>query len=185
MPRNLAPISRYGRALIKSKKAEFAYATVIAALESYKAGDKAEAFAGASLMDGIPISKALKDNPANWKPAMREELLAQKETGSYQLIFGTLPGRLITTKWLLKHKYRRDGLIARYKARLVIRGFEQRKGIDFNETFAPIIRYTTLRILLSLAAAQNLEVKQIDVNIAFLIPKLKEDVYIEIPQFME
>jgi hypothetical protein len=67
----------------------------------------------------------------------------------------------------------------------VIKGFEQRYSIDYFETFASVLRYSTLRALLAKAAAKDLEVDQLDVDTAFLNPTLKEEIYIEIPQFFE
>jgi hypothetical protein len=67
----------------------------------------------------------------------------------------------------------------------VIKGFEQRYSIDYFETFASVLQYSTLRALLAKAAAEDLEVDQLDVDTAFLNPTLKEEIYIEIPQFFE
>ena len=92
---------------------------------------------------------------------------------------------MISAKWVLKKKVRADNTVERYKARLVARGFDQKHGIDYFDTSASVMRYTTLRILLAHAAAKDLEVDQMDINTAFLIPKLEEEVYLEIPQFLE
>ena len=67
----------------------------------------------------------------------------------------------------------------RYKARLVVRGFEQREGIDFEETFAPVAKFTTVRIMLALTTHFDWEVEQMDVKTAFLYPEIEEEVYIK------
>ena len=84
---------------------------------------------------------------------------------------------------MLKNKFDEQGNVARRKARLVVRGFEQIYGIDYFETFASVVRYTTLRALLAKTAAEGLEADHIDVNTAFLNPVLREDIFMEIPQF--
>jgi hypothetical protein len=71
------------------------------------------------------------------------------------------------------------------KARLVICSNEQQAGIDYFETFASVLQYTTLRILLAKAAAKDLEADYVDIDIAFLNPDLEEEVYMKIPEFLE
>jgi hypothetical protein len=73
-----------------------------------------------------------------------------------------------------------EGQIARRKARLVVKGYRQVYGLDYTETFAPVVRYTTVKFLLVQAVVRGLEVDHLDVNTAFLNPHLKEEVYIEV-----
>ena len=75
------------------------------------------------------------------------------------------------------------GNIVRQKARLVIKGYRQVYGLDYTETFAPVVRYTTVIFLLIYAISQGLEVDHLDVNTVFLNPYLKEETYIEIPEY--
>ena len=107
------------------------------------------------------------------------------ETGTFKILRGKLPPRKhpISSKTVLRNKPRLDRSIARRKARVVIRGFEQTYRIDYFETFASVIRYNTLRLLLAKAVAEDLEIDYIDVNTAFFNPKCKEEIYIEIPDF--
>jgi hypothetical protein len=84
------------------------------------------------------------------------------------------------TRTLLRNKFKPNRTAARRKARVVIRGFKQTYRIDYFETFASVIRYNTLRLLLVKAAAKDLEIDYIDVNTTFLNPKCKEEIYIEI-----
>ena len=76
--------------------------------------------------------------------------------------------RLIDSKWVFRVKKDADGKSHRFKARLCVRGFLQREGIDFKERFSPVVRYDSLRILLVTIAAKDLEVMQFDVQTAFL-----------------
>ena len=70
----------------------------------------------------------------------------------------------------------------RYKARLVVKGFSQRKGIDFDEIFSPVVKMTSIRMILGMAASLNLDVEQMDVKTAFLHGELEEEIYMEQPK---
>jgi hypothetical protein len=92
---------------------------------------------------------------------------------------------LVSGKWVFTKKYNSDGTVERYKARWVARGFTQRYGIDYHETFAPVMKYASFRILLAYAAQCDLEIKQLDVETAFLNADIKEDLYMVQPQGYE
>lgn len=70
----------------------------------------------------------------------------------------------------------------RYKARLVARGFLQRQGVDYIETYAPVVRYKSIRMLLAMAATEKLDMLQFDVKTAFLYGSLQEDIWIQLPE---
>lgn len=88
---------------------------------------------------------------------------------------------MISNRWVFKKKYTVDGNVDKYKARLVIKGFSHKQGIDFNEIYAPVVKYNTVRTVLSIFAVENLEMIQFDVKTAFLFGDLEETIYMEPP----
>lgn len=122
---------------------------------------------------------------AHWQNAIHSELTALEKNHTWTLT--TLPpGKsTIGCKWVFKTKQRADGSIERYKARLVAKGYTQTTGIDCLETFSPVIKMTTVRVLLSLAAANNWYLEQLDVSTAFLHGDLHEEVFMELPQGLQ
>ena len=79
-------------------------------------------------------------------------------------------------RWLFNYKYNAAGEVERSKARLVAQGYTQREGIDYHETYAPVVRMASIRVLLSIAAIHNLEIHQMDVKTAFLNGDLHEEI---------
>ena len=122
-----------------------------------------------------------------WSDAVDEELRSLAEISTWDYVrledvpAGVTP---ISSKWVFRTKELPTGGI-RYKARLVIRGFEQQAGIDYNETFAPVAKLQSLRMMLALAATHNWEIDQMDVVTAFLNPKVDGDVYMALTQGIE
>ena len=88
---------------------------------------------------------------------------------------------IVTSKWIYKIKHATDGSIEKYKARFVARGFSQKEGIDYEETFAPIARYTSIILVVSLAVVMKWKIHQMDVKTTFLNGVVEEEVYVEQP----
>jgi len=132
--------------------------------------------------DPVTVEDALKSpNAENWKKAMEEEIQAHAENQTW--VLSDLPAgrKAIKCKWIFKTKLDADGHIERYKARLVAKGCSQQPGIDYEETYSPVVRYTSIRLLLALGAKYNLDIDQMDVTTAFLHPDLDEEIYMELP----
>lgn len=117
-----------------------------------------------------------------WQRAMAEEYSALVQQGTWTLVPLPPQAPIIGCKWIFKIKRHSDGSVARYKARLVAQGYQQTDGIDYNETFSPVVKQQTIRIVLSLAVTFDWTVKQLDVSNAFLHGTLHEQVYLKQPQ---
>ena len=91
----------------------------------------------------------------------------------------------MTSKWIYKIKHAADGSIEKQKERFVARGFSQKEGIDYKETYAPVLRYTSIRSILALAAVMKWKVHQMDVKTTFLNGVVEEKVYVEQPLSFE
>lgn len=85
-------------------------------------------------------------------------------------------------KWIFKRKMKADGSIDKYKARLVVKGYRQKEGLDYFDTYSPVTRITSIRMLISIATLFNLEIHQMDVKTAFLNGDLNEEIYMEQPE---
>ncbi|CAI7781103.1 unnamed protein product [Closterium sp. NIES-54] len=118
-----------------------------------------------------------------WREAMDKELKAPKERNTWKVVpIGMARNKTILTgKWVFRVKTKADGTIDKFKARWVVRGFDQEHGRDFTETFAPVSRHTSLRILLAIAAMKKKKLRQIDVANAFLYAPVDAEIYVELP----
>lgn len=117
-----------------------------------------------------------------WEEAMKEELQSMDHNEVYEVTKRPSNRKVVGCKWLYKKKKDQKGNTMRYKARLVAQGYTQQFGIDYNHTYAPVLSYTSLRILLALGATMNLLIEQMDVKTAFLHGNLEEEIYMEIPK---
>ena len=118
----------------------------------------------------------------HWQKAMHEEFDALKIQGTRNLVPPPEHRSIIGSKWVYKLKKNPDGSISRYKARLVAQGFTQEHGLDYFKTFSPVVRHTTVRMIISLATHYRWELRQLDVKNAFLYGDLEEEVYMKQPQ---
>ncbi|GKB10958.1 retrotransposon protein, putative, ty1-copia subclass [Tanacetum coccineum] len=129
------------------------------------------------------INSSEKDE---WVRAMKEEMSSLKKNHTWELVDQPPGQKLVSCKWLYKIKEGIEGVQKpRYKARLVARGFTQRAGIDYNEVFSPVVRHTSIRVILSLTACEDYELEQLDVKTAFLHGNLEETIYMRQPPGFE
>ena len=122
---------------------------------------------------------------AHWRKAIQAELKSMHLRGVFQAAKLPIGQRAIGTKWVFKIKRKSDGSIEKYKARLVAKGFKQKYGIDYTETFSPVVKYVTLRMIIAIAKFFNWVLDQLDVVTAFLYGIMKESVFCEVPEGIE
>lgn len=133
--------------------------------------------------DPLTVDEAMNRYDSElWKKAMDEEFAAHKENKTWELCDLPPNRKPLGCKWVFKTKKDADGNIVRHKARLVIQGFLQRKGIDYEETFSPVIRYSSIRFILALAVKFNLELQQMDAVTAFIQGDVDEEIYMVQPK---
>jgi len=118
----------------------------------------------------------------NWIAAMKEELFMIERNKTWELVDRPQNRKVIGVKWVYRTKLNADGSINKHKARLVVKGYAQIFGVDYSDTFAPVARLDTIRLLLAVAAQENWKVYQLDVKSAFLNGFLQEEIYVEQPE---
>jgi len=125
------------------------------------------------------VQEAVKDE--KWKKAMNEEMEALQKNETWELVKLPPGKKLVGCRWIYTLKLDSNGNIDRYKARLVAKGYTQKYGIDYGDTFAPVAKINTIRILISIAANEDWPLKQFDVKNAFLNEVLEDEVYMDPP----
>ena len=103
-----------------------------------------------------------------WRLAMQAEFDALQANDTWTLVPRPPGVNLVTGKWVFHHKFKSDGSLDRYKARWVLHGFTQRSCIDYDDTFSPVVKPATIRMVLTLALARSWPIHQLDVKNAFL-----------------
>jgi histone deacetylase 1/2 len=114
---------------------------------------------------------------AHWRAAMKTEYSALKANKTWRLVPPRHGINIIDCKWVFKIKQKSDGTIEKYKALLVAKGFKQRYGLDYEDTFSPVVKPTTIRLLLSMALTRGWYLWQLDIQNTFLHGVLVEEVY--------
>ncbi|GJU10966.1 ribonuclease H-like domain-containing protein [Tanacetum coccineum] len=119
---------------------------------------------------------------SNWIDAMNAEIEALNRNHTWIITYLPANRNPIGCKCIFKIKYKANGDFKRYKSRLVAKGFNQREGIDFDETFSPVVKMSTVRCLIAISVRNKWPLFQLDINNSFLYGDLEEDVYMTIPQ---
>lgn len=126
---------------------------------------------------------ALKSQESEkWSKAINEEYASLMENQTWKLVQPPKNRKIIRNKWTFKIKENSAGQTIRYKARLVACGYSQVHGIDYDETFSPVVKYTSIRVILAVATSFNLKLRQFDVKTAFLHGDLQEEIYMSQPK---
>jgi len=142
-----------------------------------------QAYNTMSTTEPTTYAEAIKgQNNREWKEAIEEELTSLRDNNTWTMTPLPEGQTAVRCKWVFKEKRGAEGKIERYKARLVAKGFTQQYGIDYLETYAPVVKLALLRILLAIAAFYNFEIHQGDIKTAYLLGQLEEEIYMEIPE---
>jgi hypothetical protein len=126
------------------------------------------------------MEESLKGEDAKkWEIAMQEKCDSLVVNNTWALVPLPKGKKDISCKWVFKIKHEVDGEIELYKAKLVAKGFTQTFGVDYNKTFAPIVKFVSIRCILARAAIEDMEIHQMDVKTAFLNGDFEEEIYME------
>jgi hypothetical protein len=120
------------------------------------------------------------DTKKKWEQGMKEEMDSLENNQTWDLVQLPMGKRALQNKWFYKLK-KEDGGEKRYKARLVVKGFSQKKGIYFDEIFSLVVKMTSIRTILSLVEVEDLHLEQLDVKTTFLHGDLEEEIYMQQP----
>ncbi|TQE01264.1 hypothetical protein C1H46_013171 [Malus baccata] len=154
-----------------------------------KSGISKKKVFSAKLQSSVQVSEPATFKSAikipEWVAAMEDEITALKSQNTWSLVPLPSTKNLVGCKWVYRIKTNPDGSVARYKARLVAKGYSQEEGVDYCETFSPVVKPTTVRLILALAAQFQWSLRQLDVKNAFLHGDLHEEVYMSQPQGFE
>lgn len=132
-----------------------------------------------------PTSYKEAKEDQHWVDAMKVEYNALMKNKTWRLVELPKEKEAIGCKWIFRMKYKVDGTIDKHKARLVVKGYAQKEGIDYQETFAPTTKMITIRLVLAIATQLGWKVHQMDVKSAFLNGDLEEEVYMQQPEGFE
>jgi hypothetical protein len=134
------------------------------------------------LLDEEPTTFEESVQKKQWKEAMMKEHQSIMKNDVWEIVPRPKEKSVVTSKWVYKIKHAADRSVDKYKARFVARGFSQKEGENYDKTFSPVARYTSIRAIISLVASMGWNLHQMDVKTTFLNGEIEEEVYIEQPQ---
>jgi Reverse transcriptase (RNA-dependent DNA polymerase) len=127
----------------------------------------------------------VSEHKDKWLEAMQDEIKSLHANDTFELVKLLRGKNVLKNKWVYRVKFEGQETKSRYKARLVVKGFDQKKGVDFEEIFSPVVKMSSIRVVLGLTASLDLKIKQLDVKTAFLYGDLEEELYMEQPESFE
>lgn len=134
----------------------------------------------------ITMREAMESKDSKeWIEAMKEEYSSLIRNNTWELTRRQPNMKVIGSKMVLTNKLNQDGTLNRHKARIVAKGYNQIKGIDYNETFSPVCRLSTLRLLVAIVVNNDMHTKQLDIKTAYLNGKLEDNIFMEMPENAE
>lgn len=123
-----------------------------------------------------------REESARWKDAMKAELQSMAINEAWTLVNHPENKKIVKNKWMFRTKRNSLGDIVRYKARLVAKGFTQEFGIDYYKTFSPVVKHSSIRLLIALSAELDLDIDHLDVDTTSLNGELSEKIYMYQPE---
>ena len=117
-----------------------------------------------------------------WKEVVNSEIESILQNHTWELVDLPLGFKPPGYKWIFKRKFKVDGFIDKYKARLVVKGYKQKEGMNNFDTYSPVTRMRTIWMLMAIAILHDLKIHQMDVKAAFLISELNKEIYMELPE---
>ena len=137
---------------------------------------------GGEVEEPCTFAEAMESSRSKeWMEAMKDEIVSLRKNGTWELTEAPQNRKVIQSRWVFKVKRDGTGQVIRHKARLVAKGFTQQAGIDYSETYSPVVRHDSLRVILAIAGKLDLEIVQMDVKTAFLYGDLQEELYMAQP----
>ena len=134
-----------------------------------------------SILDSEPSTYDEAASKQCWKDAMMEEYESIMKNDVWEVVPRSEGKSVVTSKWIFKIKHAADGSIEKYTSRFVAREFSQKEGVDYDEMFALVARYTSIKMIIALASTMGWRLHQMDVKTAFLNGEIEEEVYVEQP----
>ncbi|TXG73650.1 hypothetical protein EZV62_002229 [Acer yangbiense] len=134
-------------------------------------------FSSCYLAESDPTSAKVALQDHRWLKAMQEKYGALQRNNTWTLVSSSSNMNIVGCKWVFRTKFRQDGTLLKHKARLVAKGFHQTPGLDFSDTFSPVIKASTIRVIFSIAISYGWIIEQLDINNAFLNKGLSEVVH--------